>query len=262
MFSPGPITTTTTTAINRDHVTLRQLNAVSTVVVPVIVSIIVVTVVVIALLVIIICLCLKTRKQRYDSSKAHQLQSVNAVLNQKTREDEESYMDCQYDVIDKPPQNGTKSATVMETLYSNPNEAITDESYSHLQDTQKETAAPQKIAAICYEYSQLNYTVAQKSGPSAAQQEPTDVEMLYAIPDKNKKTLNIAPSVPEKSSELVEYLDSKEVGIVSSGINLLECNQTDSVIQSSSLRPSPAQQEPTDVETLYAIPDKKKKTSK
>ena len=86
--------------------------------------------------------------------------------------------------------------------------------------------------------------------------------MLYAVPDKKKKTSKIAPSVPEKSSKLVEYLDSNEVGIVSSGINLLECSQTDSVIQSSSLRLSPAQQEPTDVEMLYAIPDMKKKMSK
>ena len=91
--------TATTTSRQTPVSDTTEQNAISTVVVPVIVSIIVVAVVVIALLVIV---CLKTRNQRCNSSKVHQLQSVNAVLNSKTREDEkieESYMDHQYDVI-------------------------------------------------------------------------------------------------------------------------------------------------------------------
>ena len=229
----------------------------------VVVLVLIIVVIVVALLVIV---CLKTHKQRHISSKVHQLQNVNTVLDPKIREDEkieESYMDSQYEVIDKPPQNGANSATVMDALYSNPDEAITNETYSHLRDTQKENVTPQKIADVCYNYSQLNYSqidpVGQKSGSSAAQQEPIDVGMLYAVPDKKKKASNKAPSVPDKSSELVEYLDFKKEGTnnVSSGIDLSECNQTD---QRSG--PSPAQQEPIDVDMLYAIPDKKKKVSK
>ena len=42
-----------------------------------------------------------------------------------------------------------------------------------------------------------------------APQEPVDVGVLYAVPDKKKHVEN-SPTVPEKSSELVEFLDTKD----------------------------------------------------
>ena len=164
-----------------------------------------------------------------------------------TKEDEkeaESYMDNQYDIIDKPPQNGVKTAansTTMDIFYSNSDEAIMDDSYSHLRDNQKKTVPPERMAAIGEEYSKLNRSqtdpITQTSRPSPAQQNLTDVDvgMVYAIPDKkkkvSKKASKKAPAVPEKNAELVEYLDSKETGVVGNGLEY-------SVIDAGNNRPS------------------------
>ena len=228
----------------------------------IIATVVVVLVLIMVLAVVTIVLVVVMRLRNYkQKSEVHELQNV--VLETKEEEKEtESYMDDGYDVVGV--KTSANSAAVMDTLYSNPSEAITDETYSHLQDSQKQKVTPQNMATIGCEYSQLNYnqndSVFQKNGPSTQRQEPTGVGMLYAVPDKKKKVSNSAPGVPEKSSELVEYFDSKEAGIVSSGMDPSECSQTDSVAQRS--RPSPAQEKPTDVGMLYAIPDKKKKVSK
>ena len=225
------------------------------------VVVVLVLIVVLAVVIIVLVVVMHLRKYKQKSEVHKQLQNV--VLETKEEEKEvESYMDNGYDIVGV--KTGANSAAVVDTLYSNPDEAITDETYSQLRDSRKQKVTPQNMATVGCEYSQLNYnqndSVFQKNGPSTPQQEPAGVGMLYAVPDKKKKMSNRAPGVPEKSSELVEYLDSKEAGIVSSGMDPSKCSQTDSVAQRS--RPSPAQEKPTDVGMLYAIPDKKKKVSK
>ena len=108
--------------------------------------------------------------------------------------------------------------TEVDALYSNPDEIITDDAYRCLQHSQKMEVSPQKMVRIGYDYPKLNDThsqtdpVVQKhdTEPSPAQQKSTDVEVLYAVPDKKKKTSNKVPAVPEKSSELI---DPKEAGV-------------------------------------------------
>ena len=227
--------------------------------------IVLVLLVVIIVVAVVVSLYLKTHKRRHESGhdRIHQLQ--NMVPDLETSEDEreaKSHMDSEYDIIDKPPQNGAKtaanSATAVAALYSNPDEAFADENYSHLRQSQM---PPQKMASDSNgdEYSNLNRMCSQTDPaiqmhkPSLVQQNPTDIEMVYAVPDKKKKASKEAPAVPKKASELVEYLDSNETGIVSND------SQTDPIVQKSI--PSSVQEKPTDVGMLYAIPDKKKKTS-
>ena len=215
----------------------------------IVVVLVFVSIVVGTVIVLLLIMCLKTRKRKHESEKVHKLQSV--VLETKEDEKEaESHMDNQYDIIDKPPQNGVKiaanSGTTMDALYSTPDEAITDDSYSHLRDNQKKIVPPERMAAIGEEYSKLNRMrsqtdpIALMSRPSPAQQNLTDVDvgMVYAVPDKkkkvSKKSSEKAPAVPEKASELVEYLDSKEAGVVSNGLDLPEYSE----ISAGNNRPS------------------------
>ena len=176
---------------------------------------ILVSIIVVVVIVLLVIMYLKTHKQRYyDSSKVHQFQNVNVVLDPKTREDEK----------EKEPM----------TLYAVPDKKKKASNHVY--------GAPEKSSKLVEKHLDFK------------ELEEQDVGMLYAVPDKKKKAPNKAPGVPDKSSELVDF---KEEGIVSSGMNVLECNQTDSDAQRS--RPSPAQQEPINVDMLYAIPDKKKK---
>ena len=155
----------------------------------IIATVVVVLVLIVVLAVVIIVLVVVIRLRKYkQKSEVHELQNV--VLETKEEEKEtESYMDDGYDVVGV--KISADSAAVMDTLYSNPGEAITDETYSHLQDSQKQKVTPPSMATIGCEYSQLNYnqndSVFQKNGPSTQQQEPTGVGMLYAVPDKKKK---------------------------------------------------------------------------
>ena len=191
--------------------------------------VVLVLIVVLAVVIIVLVVVMRLRKYK-QKSEVHKLQNV--VLETKEEEKEvESCMDDGYDVV--RVKTGANSAAVMDNLYSNPDEATTDESYSHLQDSQKKLVALPKMEDIGNEYSKLNRVrsqtdpVTQRSGPLPAQQKPPDVGMVYAMPDKKKKSSNKAPTVPEKSSELVEYLDSKEAGIVSNGLDLPEYSEID-----------------------------------
>ena len=175
--------------------------------------------IVIVVVIIILVLFIRLRKHK-QKHKVQQLQSV--VLETKEEEKEaESYMDNQYDVIDKPPQNGVKTApnnvAVMDALYSNPDEAITDDTYSRLRDSQKKKSTPHSTSALSNEYSKLNRSqtdpVVQKSRRSPApQKSDADVGIMYAVPDMKKKGTFKAPTIPEKSLELVQYLDTKDAG--------------------------------------------------
>ena len=119
-----------------------------------------------------------------------------------------------YVVIDNPPQNGFQMddyAAIMDILYSAPDEARND-TYSHLRDGEKMTVLPKNGDS----YSQLNHSqVATNTKRSPAVQEnPANEDVMYAMPDKKKKkkkqNRTNAPDIPDKSSELVEYLDAKE----------------------------------------------------
>ena len=213
----------------------------------------VVSIIVGIVIVLLVIVCLKTRKRKHDSDKVHKLQSVVLETKEDEEKEAESYMDNQYDVIsDKQPRNGVKTAangdTTMDAVYSNPDEVITDDSYSHLhRESQKKTVPSQKMVATDNEYSKLNRMRSQ-TDPIVhnlpAQQNPTDV---YAIPDKkkkktSKKSSSKAPAVPEKSSELVEYLDSKEAGVaVSNDLEIPQYSEIDAIHNrlSSSVGPVP-----------------------
>ena len=193
---------------------------------------VVVLVLIVVLAVVIIVLVVVMRLRKYKQiSEVHKLQNV--VLETKEEKEAESYMDDRYDdIINKNGvKAGANSAAVMDTPYSNPDEATTDEGYNHLRDSQKKSIALPKTEDIGSEYSKLNRVrsqtdpVTQKSRPLPAQQKPPDVGMVYAVPDKKKKSSNKAPTVPKKSSEHVEYLDSKEAGIVSNGLDLPEYSE-------------------------------------
>ena len=197
----------------------------------VVVLLLVSAIVAVIVITLVVIMCLKTRKRKYDSDKVQRLQNV--VLETKENEKEaESYMDDQYAVVDAPPRNGVKMTAITDALYSNPDEAIDDGSYSRLRDGQNKNIMPQSETAIEENYSKLNRSqtdpgVFQTRKHSQKQEKPTDEGLLYAVPDKKKKnTSKKAPAVPEKSSELVEYLDAKEAGIVSgSGVELPEYSE-------------------------------------
>ena len=207
----------------------------STIIIPIIVVIVLVLIVVVAVIIILV-LFIRLRKHK-QKHKVQQLQNV--VLETKEEEKEaESYMDNQYDVIDKPPQNGVKTApnnvAVMDALYSNPDEAITDDTYSRLRDSQKKKSTPHSASALSNEYSKLNRSqtdpVVQKSRRSPApQKSDADIGIMYAVPDMKKKAPYKAPTIPEKSLELVQYLDTKDAGAtnhsLSNGADLPEYSE-------------------------------------
>ena len=238
--SPGTGTTSTQAASDDNStVKLEPSSDTVTIIIAIVVVVLVISIIVGAI--IFVLLCLKTRKRKHDSDKVHKLQSVVLETKEDEEKEAESYMGNEYDVIsDKQPRNGVKTAangdTTMDAVYSNPDEAITDDSYSHLhRGSQKKTIPSQKnlMVATDNEYSKLNRERSQ-TDPIVhnlpVQQNPTDV---YAIPDKkkkksSKKSSSKAPTIPEKSSELVEYLDSKEAGIaVSNGSEIPQYSEID-----------------------------------
>ena len=146
-----------------------------------------------AVIVLIVVIHLRKYKQNGE------IQEFQNVETKEEDKEAESYVDDWYDdIINKNGvKTGANSAPVMDALYSNPDEATTDESYSHLQDSQKEKITPQNMATIGYKYPQLNCSqnepVVQKSGPSPPQQKFADVGMLYSVPNKKKKGSNSVP---------------------------------------------------------------------
>ena len=116
---------------------------------------------------------------------------------------------------DKPPQNGVKlnvatgEVAITDTLYSaNPDE-VKNDTYSHLRDDKKKELTPVNSGVSDDQYSMLNHSQTDLSRPSPTPQNPVDEGVMYAVPDKKKQSDN-TPALPEKSSELVEYLDTKE----------------------------------------------------
>jgi signal transduction histidine kinase len=127
----------------------RESSNNTTIIIAIVVVLVVVSIIVGAVIVLLVIVCLKTRKRKQDSDKIHKLQSVVLETKEDEEKEVESYMTNLYDVIDKPPQNGMKTAvigdTTMDAIYSNPNEAITDDTYDRLRDTQKNTIPSQKM---------------------------------------------------------------------------------------------------------------------
>ena len=113
--------------------------------------------------------------------------------------------------VDKSPQNGVKVAAsegaITDMFYSNPDE-IKNDTYSHLRDGPKKVLTQVNSGVSDDQYSKLNCSQTDpNAGPSPDL--PMDEGTMYAVPDKKKQSEN-TPAVPEKSSELVEYLDIKE----------------------------------------------------
>ena len=185
----------------------------SNLIIPIIVVVVVVlAAVVVIATVIVVVLCLKNRKRKEDSVRIRQLQDV--VMETKEEEKEaETYMEGlgNYEVIGEPHQNGFRvpeNDAILDVLYSDPNETG-DNFYSHLREDEKPTL---QLAAMADEqYSKLNSSEVGKKGdrPPATQKAAVDDGEMYAVPDKTKKSK--LPVVPEKSSELIDYLDTKEV---------------------------------------------------
>ena len=175
------------------------------------------------MLAIIAILYIKIHNRKEDFSTVKQLQNI--VMESKTEEKEaETFSDGlnSYEIKSNPPQKGlevNENAAAMDVLYSVPEEA-SDNTYSHLRDNEKMTTTRENEAVICDQYSKLNHgqidPVATNNStvPHIA---PVDEGVMYAVPDKTKKKTKKAhaPSIPDKSSELTEYLDTKKTPLLS-----------------------------------------------
>ena len=190
-----------------------------------IIAAVVVVVLVLMILLVVVLLMLTMffmkRRRKQESNRVQQLQNV-VMETDKEQNDGQRYVDTvpndYYSSVDKPPQNGvrldvaTGEVIITDTLYSNPDE-VKNDTYSRLRDGEKRELTPVNSGASDDQYSKLNRSQTDpgvmNSRPSPTPQKPVDEGVVYAVPDKKKQSDN-TPAVPEKSSELVEYLDIKK----------------------------------------------------
>ena len=156
------------------------------------------------------------RRRKQETDRVQQLQNVVMETKEEQKEDPR-YVDQPndyYSSVDKPPQNGVKlnvatgEVAITDTLYSNPDE-VKNNTYSHLRDDKKKELTPVNSGVSDDQYSMLNHSQTDLSRLSPTPQNPVDEDVMYAVPDKKKRSDN-TPALPEKSSELIEYLDTKE----------------------------------------------------
>ena len=202
---PGPADT----APSQRMTTAPQSNTGT--IVTVVVVLLIVLIIVVVVTVVVIFMCLRNHRRKHGFNEVQQLQNV--VLETKEQEKEaESFIDSQYDSGDQPPQNGVKVAggvAIADALYSNPDENRND-TYSHLREEEKREVTPQRTAMTDDQYSKLNRSQTDPTSMSTRRSPAPQVEgIMYAVPDK-KKSANKIPAVPEKSSELMDYLDTKD----------------------------------------------------
>ena len=152
-------------------------------------------------------------KQKQDRRTIKQLQ--NMKMEGKDNEKEaEAFIDGlnKHEIISNTPQNGyevDENAAVMDILYSVPEEASNDTYYN-----EKMTSIRKSAAAVGDQYSKLNHGQFQPvtiNSNTYSHIASVDEGIMYAVPDNTKKkTKEHAPTIPQKSSELIEYLDTKK----------------------------------------------------
>ena len=183
---------------------------------PIVAVVLVILLLLIAVLVVLVLfICVRSRKRKYETDKVHQLQSV--VMESKEDEKEnETHIYMLDNHSNNPSQNGVRLASGGAAVNSDPDKARqNDNTYSSLREEEKKRkeVTLQNLSLLDDQYSQLNHdqnelpslTIGHSPTPRKPSLDAVERDM-YAIPDKKKN-----PAVPEKSTELVEYLDAKEI---------------------------------------------------
>ena len=181
----------------------------------------VIVLVICLMLAIIVLLYVKSRKRKQDWSTIKQPQNIKMEGKDEEKE-AETFIDGlnSHEIINDPLQNGyevEENTAVMDILYSVPDEARND-TYSHLRDNEMMTSTHENAASIGDQYSMLSHgqiepvTTKNNTHSSVPHITPVDEGILYAVPDSTRKKTkkSHSPAIPKKSSELIEYLDTKK----------------------------------------------------
>ena len=162
---------------------------------------------------------MRRRKRKRDEDKVQQLQNV--VMETKVGEKVGAGLTniCYENVGNTLSTKGSDSndADLLDGVYSIPDE-VKNDTYNRLGGKEKEGLTHGSAPVGDDQYSKLNLvetslfasSTAAKLSPSPPLSSlPPDVGDMYAVPDTKKRTPS-SPAVPQKSAELVEYLETKE----------------------------------------------------
>ena len=265
--SPGsPTTSASAQSIGKSN---------STIIAIVVVLIVLALIITLTVILVMLLMYMRKRKRQQDHNKVQQLQSVVMETKEGANGDKD-LSDNQYDTVDRPPQNGLQTTVgsgvaITNALYSVPDEGSND-TYNRLRNGEKRETTPLNVSVGEDQYSKLNQN--SQDSPAnvrlspAPQSRPLDEGDMYAVPDK-KRRAESSPAVPQKSSELTEYLYAKDVrhdkeAILQNSPEYSEINRRNGSMGSVPLSNQGSQQvsgmssnplyHPTDVRPLHTMP--------
>ena len=192
------------------HFVSQGLN--STVIILIVILVLFLCGVFLLLVVFAILLYLRKRKRKCEEDKVQQLQSIVMETKEDIKKEIEQF-NGNSECIDNSPQNGLvceTALTVTDGLYSDAKESR-NKAYSKTGEGEKKGTLPSKVDLSDDQHLKPNVDRNDNINSFLdLQQLSTDVGVMYTVPNK-KKYLKTAPAIPDKSTELVEYLKAKEM---------------------------------------------------